>query len=407
MQALPAQARRELRRLGRGDLVVGIPSFNNAATVGHVVRTAAEGVVRHFPGVAAVVVNADGGSADGTREVVSSTPVPDPVRVVCTVYEGIPGKGSAVRAILEAVQTLQARCCVLLDADVRSVQPWWVHRLAGPVLSGQADYVAPVYVRHKNDGTITNHLAYPMTRALYGVRIRQPIGGDFGLSGPLAARLLAKPVWESDVARFGVDIWMTTTAVCEGFRAVQAHLGAKVHDPRDPAGALGPMFQQVVGTLFSLLAVYPARWRQVQGSRPVPEVGLPVDAQPEPVSISISALVERFREGWRAHGSLWAQVVSGDVREQLQRAAELGPAGILEERWWARAVYDFAVAFHRDDLDPDAVVSALVPVYFGRVASFAKETSDADWMEAERVVERQAGVFEQEKPRLMTAWDRL
>jgi hypothetical protein len=392
--------------VGHADLVVGIPSFQNAATVGHVVRTVAEGADRLL-GLRTLVLNADGGSTDGTREAAVASSVPASVRVLSTTYEGVPGKGTAVRAVLEAAQLVGARCCLTVDADLRSIEPWWVQRLAGPVLEGGADYVVPLYLRHKYDGTITNTLAYPMTRALYGARVRQPIGGDFGLSRALVARLLSKPVWESDVARFGIDVWMTTTALCEGFRVVQANLGPKVHDARDPAATLGPMFQQVVGTLFSLLAVYPWRWRQVRGSQPVPEVGEPVEGEPEPVSITIPALVERFREGLRSHGSLWARVLAPDVREQVERAAEGGPAGWLTDRWWARVVYDFAVAFHRDDLDPDAVVAALVPVYFGRVAAFAEETQALDSRQAERVVERQAEVFEQEKPRLVAAWERV
>jgi len=406
VSALPGEVRKELRRVGHADLVVGIPSFQNAATVGHVVRTVGEGADRLL-GLRTLVLNADGGSTDGTREAAVASPVPASVRVLSTTYEGVPGKGTAVRAVLEAAQLVGARCCLTVDADLRSIEPWWVQRLAGPVLEGGADYVVPLYLRHKYDGTITNTLAYPMTRALYGARVRQPIGGDFGLSRALVARLLSKPVWESDVARFGIDVWMTTTALCEGFRVVQANLGPKVHDARDPAATLGPMFQQVVGTLFSLLAVYPWRWRQVRGSQPVPEVGEPVEGEPEPVSITIPALVERFREGLRSHGSLWARVLAPEVREQVERAAEGGPAGWLTDRWWARVVYDFAVAFHRDDLDPDAVVAALVPVYFGRVAAFAEETQALDSRQAERVVERQAEVFEQEKPRLVAAWERV
>jgi hypothetical protein len=406
VSTLPGEVRKELRRVDHADLVVGIPSFQNAATVGHVVRTVAEGADRLL-GLRTLVLNADGGSTDGTREAAVASPVPASVRVLSTTYEGVPGKGTAVRAVLEAAQLVGARCCLTVDADLRSIERWWVQRLAGPVLEGGADYVVPLYLRHKYDGTITNTLAYPMTRALYGARVRQPIGGDFGLSRALVARLLSKPVWESDVARFGIDVWMTTTALCEGFRVVQANLGPKVHDARDPAATLGPMFQQVVGTLFSLLAVYPWRWRQVRGSQPVPEVGEPVEGEPEPVSITIPALVERFREGLRSHGSLWARVLAPEVREQVERAAEGGPARWLTDRWWARVVYDFAVAFHRDDLDPDAVVAALVPVYFGRVAAFAEETQALDSRQAERVVERQAEVFEQEKPRLVAAWERV
>jgi len=405
VSALPAETRRELRVLRGADLVVGIPSYQNAGTIGYVVQQAAEGAGR-FLGLRTVVLNVDGGSTDGTPEVAASVRVPNTVTVVCTRYQGIPGKGSAIRAVLEAVQILNARACVTLDADLRSVAPWWVERLAGPVLAGQADYVTPLCLRHKYDGTITNTIAYPMTRALYGVRVRQPIGGDFGLSAATVARLLPKPVWESDVARFGIDIWMTTTAICEGLRVAQAHLGPKVHDPKDPAATLGPMFQQVVGTLFSLLAVYSSRWRQVRGSRPTPEVGEPVEGEPEPVHVTVPSLVEKFREGFEVHGAIWRKALGPDVYEHLVRARETGPAAELTEGVWARGVYDFAVAFHRADMDPDAVLAALVPLYFGRVAAFVQRAEGLDSRGAESLVERQAEAFEEEKPRLLAAWER-
>src|SRR5207245_1680293 len=63
--ALAADMRRALRAQDRADLVVGIPSFRNAATIGHVTKAAAEGLRRHFPDKRAVIVNAAGGSEDG------------------------------------------------------------------------------------------------------------------------------------------------------------------------------------------------------------------------------------------------------------------------------------------------------------------------------------------------------
>ena len=96
------------------------------------------------------------------------------------------------------------------------------------------DFVAPLYARHRYDGTITNTIVYPLTRALYGKRIRQPIGGDFGFSGDLAARFLEFEDWEGPVAQYGIDIFMTTTALAEGRKVAQSFLGAKIHDPKDP-----------------------------------------------------------------------------------------------------------------------------------------------------------------------------
>lgn len=404
MGALPPAVRETLVAMGGADVLIGIPSFHNARTIGHVVYTAARGAREAFPGLRTVILNADGGSTDGTREAAASAHLPEGVAVVTTLYRGVPGKGSAVRAVLEAAEVLGVRGCATLDADLRSIEPWWVERLLGPVLRGEADYVAPYYRRHPYDGTITNHIAYPMTRALYGLRVRQPIGGDFGFSGEFARRALRAPVWESDVARFGIDIWMTTTAICEGDRVVQAHLGGKVHDPRDPAG-LGPMFRQVVGTLFSLMGRYADRWREVYTTRPTPTVGEMVDQDPEPVPISVPTLVDRFREGLLHYGPLWERVTGQDVYPELAQALDRG--GIrLPDAVWARICYDFAVAFLRPDLDPDEVLEALVPIYFGRVAAFVQETESLTPQEAEAVIERQAEAFEALKGHLVAAWDR-
>src|SRR2546429_125599 len=131
-------------------------------------------------------------------------------------------------------------------------------------------YVAPLYARHKHDGTITNSVAYPLTRALYGLRVRQPIGGEFGFRADLARAYLEQPVWDTDVARFGIDIFMTTTAIARRARIAQAFLGAKVHDPKDPAADLGPMFTQVVGTLFRMATENESMWSRVEGSKAVP-----------------------------------------------------------------------------------------------------------------------------------------
>ena len=78
---------------------------------------------------------------------------------------------------------------------------------------------------------------YPLTRALYGQRIRQPIGGDFGMSRPLVRHYLAQPVWDTDVARFGIDIWMTTDGHLRRFQdrpGVPRGEAARREGPRRP-----------------------------------------------------------------------------------------------------------------------------------------------------------------------------
>ena len=95
--ALDDRLRDGLARVGRADLLVGIPSFNNAATVGHVARTVAEGLRTHFPDATPVIVNADGGSKDGTSDVVArSTGELRRIRLLILTLTGHGSKGSGV-----------------------------------------------------------------------------------------------------------------------------------------------------------------------------------------------------------------------------------------------------------------------------------------------------------------------
>ena len=394
--------REALRAQERADIVVGIPSFRNAATIGHVTETAAEGLRRNFPNMRALIVNADGGSEDGTRDRVRASA--DGMPIVTGRYEGRSGKGSAFRAIFEAVTLLGARACAVVDSDLRSITPDWIARLVGPVVRDEADYVTPLYARHKHDGTITNTIAYPLTRALYGARVRQPIGGEFGFSADLARIYLAEPVWESDVAKFGIDIFMTTTALVRGAKVAQAFLGAKIHDPKDPGADLGPMFTQVVGTILALARRNTDIWSGVKGSRDIPVIGEISVVEPEPVNASVPLLVEKFREGAAEQVRSWNEVFSAATRGYIAaKTAAAGHAKAVDGRVWAKAVYEVVAAAKNRD-DTEGLARALLPLYYGRVAALIGEVEGLDQAGAERVVEQQALVFEQTKPYLLERW---
>ena len=202
----------QLREIGEVDLLIGIPSYNNAGTIEHVVRAVKSGLAKYFPGRRALLVNSDGGSHDGTPELARQASIDDyrtlltayplqPVHKIVTPYHGLPGKGSALRTVFLIAAEVKARACAVIDADLRSITPQWIEWLLGPILHEGFDYVTPLYRRHKYDGTITNHIVYPLTRALYGCRVRQPIGGDFGFSGQLASHYLTHDVWHTNVAR--------------------------------------------------------------------------------------------------------------------------------------------------------------------------------------------------------------
>src|ERR1700690_2521598 len=111
---LPKGLRDEVERLGKADIMVGIPSFKNASTIGYVVRAAQAGLVQYFPDLRPVVVNADAGSPDGTQRVVVDTEPPEYIERILLVrprnrlqrisltyppVDGVGGKGAALLTI--------------------------------------------------------------------------------------------------------------------------------------------------------------------------------------------------------------------------------------------------------------------------------------------------------------------
>jgi glycosyltransferase involved in cell wall biosynthesis len=408
----------QLKEIKEADILIGIPSYNNARTIGHVVRAVMAGVAKYFPNAKAVLVNSDGGSTDGTEEEVKRVQIEDfktiltshpvhPLSKIVTPYHGIPGKGSSFRTIFEAARLVNAKACAVVDSDLRSIAPEWVELLLRPVYEGGFDYVAPLYARHKFDGTITNSIVYPLTRALYGKRVRQPIGGDFGFSGELANFYLTKDVWETDVARFGIDIWMTTLAIAEGYKVCQSYLGAKIHDAKDPGSDLGPMFTQVVSSVSTLMGEYEPLWKRVKESEAIPTFGFHYEVGLEPVSVNVEHMIENFRLGAKNLMEIWRRVILPETAPWLESIGRLSDEAFsFPEDLWVRIVYDFATAFHRGSVHREHLLKSMIPLYLGRVASFVKENQESPAREVEAKIESLCKVFEEMKSYLIERWEK-
>jgi glycosyltransferase involved in cell wall biosynthesis len=407
----------QLEEIKGTDILIGIPSYNNSRTVGHVVRAVMAGLAKYFPNAKAVVVNSDGGSTDGTPDEVKKAQIEDfktiltshpvhPIQKIITPYHGIPGKGSAFRTIFDVGHSLSAKACVVVDSDLRSITPEWIELLIRPVYEEGFDYVAPLYARHKFDGTITNSIVYPLTRALYGKRVRQPIGGDFGFSGKMTEFYLTKNVWETDVARFGIDIWMTTLAIAERFKVCQSYLGAKIHDAKDPGSDLGPMFTQVVSSVFGLMREYENLWKEVKETEPVPTFGFHYEVGLEPVFVNVERMIGNFRLGVKDLMEIWRKVLLPETALWLESIARLSDEAFsFPQDLWVRIIYDFAIAYHKGSIHREHLLKSMIPLYLGRVASFVKENEKSSAEEVEEKLESLCQVFEEMKPYLIERWE--
>jgi glycosyltransferase involved in cell wall biosynthesis len=343
------------------EVIVGIPSYNEADNIAYPTDVASRGLLEFFPDRKAVIINVDNYSPDGTKEAFLNTPTKVPKLYISTP-EGVKGKGNNFRNLFKATVELGAKAIIVVDADLRSITPSWIRYLGEPLM-GRFDFVTPIYVRHKYDGTITNHIAYPLLRSLYGLRVRQPIGGDFGFSGKLARAYLTERLWNDKIANFGIDIWMTTIAIARGFNVCQAFLGApKVHKAKDP---------------------------------------------PPPLDVSTDALFQSFRTGLEQFGDVWKNILPLPEWSEIEKMAEISDEENIyyHSDLWARILFNFAVAYKSEALDRADLMDALIPFYHSRVLSFVNKTKTFGTLDCEEYLENIIRIFEKEKYYLISRWD--
>jgi len=396
-------------RLAPVDVAVGLLTFNNAETIDGVLAVAAGGV-ELLSGVRAALIVADSGSSDDTRERAAASAIPSVVveheapagERVAVPFHGVPGRGAALRAAFTVAQRLRARALVLLEADAVSATPAWIERLAGPLLEDKADFVTAAYARHRYEGTISRLVLGPLVRALYGRRLHHPFGGQQALSARLVEHLLVHPKWSwtgADVS----DLWITGTAIADGFGVWEAWLGPHHASSRTRAIDLPAMIAQTVGAAFTVMERHGDLWLEVRGSEPIPAVGEPIPPGVDPMTVDVELMQEAFRQGARDLTSIWELILAPDTLAEVLALDGEGPLRFPDDLW-ARVVYDFALGHHYSVVHRDHLLRSLTPLYLGRTAAFVLATRPAGVAATQAQLDGVAAAFERQKGYLVEHW---
>jgi glucosylglycerate synthase len=406
---------RQLINVGDVDIVVGLSTYNHAKTVAPVISAIQTGILKCFPRERVAIVNADGGSQDGTPELVTGASIDDVWRAskvytlrtlhaISTRYGVTPDPSLALRTILAATDLLQAKACVLISPDSTTIEPDWLQRLARPVYYDNFDLVCPVYNRQRVEGALIRNLLYPMTRAIYGYRIREPYGSEFAISGRLATDFATNGLNTQDWARMGPEISLSIMAMAGRYRVCQSFLGTKVQ-PALGAADLVDVMRRTVGVLFSSLDSNFSAWSGVAGSEAVPMIGNPISAAQEAIQVNRERLREMFINGVGELQPVFRSILSASTLSDLQRVASSnGNEFSYPGELWTRTVFEFANAHHKSVINRDHIIQALIPLYRGRALSFLLENENGSAENIERSVESLCGEFEKLKPYLLQIW---
>jgi len=399
---------------GTTEIILGLLTLNNAATIESLVKSVLEGLHQSFPDVSALLLNCDAGSQDGTPGIIDRVAAGTvPVRTITnaastyanlTRESGFPGRDESIRNLCLAAREFQPKVCLILEGQLRSLSSRWIDQLARPVYEAGEDYVVPLYRRHRYEGTLVTNLLYPLTRALYGKRLRYPSGGACGLSGKFARDLTTRPTWTGTAGKFSVDGWITTAALAGGYRVCHTFLGIRDQDSKIGTVDLSIVLAQTVGGIFHSMEEYESAWERTKESVEVPLYGIPEPA-PDPGPLQTGRMISGFKQGLRDLLPLWELILSRDTLGQIlaldiQDAEDFRfPADL-----WVQTVYDFALAYHDKTLHREHMLKSLTPLYLGRTASFVLETQHGDGPMVEKTVEALCRQFERAKPYLVERW---
>lgn len=407
---------RQLMSVGEVDLLVGIPSYNNAATLEHTLESVEETLRQNFVRERAVILNVDGGSSDDTRKLFLNsnerrdgahkglTSLRTIHRISCE-YDRSPSQGTALHNIVAAADLLRARACAVISPATTNLTPTWVANLLRPVYREGLDFVAPLYARSRFQGLLARDLLYPMSRAVYGRRLRELYSDEWGFSGRLASECLEKEVWHEEAIRTRPEGWMAITAISGGLKCGQYFLGPKAAPSAGSSPDIVDAIRQTVGNFFWCMEANQAWWLNRPDAQAVATFGPEHELSPDGAPASGEKIFDLFRSGVNELEPILAPILAKDTHAQIKAIALSEPSKFrFATELWVKTMYEFAGAYHHAVLNRDHLVQALVPLYRGRLYSFLVEHANSSPEAMESYGETVCQEFERQKPYLIERW---
>jgi hypothetical protein len=404
LDSVPQPALDQIEKVQGTDLVVGVlrSGYNGQhAAVAAMVREALEALPQNPRGV--LVVDNNSGAPRVENE--QSLPI-----LFCKLSDSAAPAVSlqnivgAYRTIFSISRRIGGRACTVIASELQNVTSMWVDRLVRPALEREFDLVAPRYSRHKWEGLINRSILSPLSRALYGKRIQNPLGPDFGLSGKLVNSILE----EQESARGANAVHpvasVVSAAVRGNFQICEAQVGARQQAPADWMN-LGSLLAQILGPVFLDVERNAAVWQRVRGSQLVPAFGKLESAPPESGPVEAGRLIDSFHLGVKNLQEVWNLVLPPTALLEIRKLSRVTPEQFrMPDDVWVTIVYDFALAHRVRTINRDHLLRSFTPLYLGWVASYALEMAVSDPSEVETRLERLARAFEAGKPYLVSRW---
>jgi glucosylglycerate synthase len=409
------EAKKRIEEGGTADLLIAIAAPVDVeklrATATEAMLSATKGAAATFPGLRAVVafpgppaapeaavapLNLESESSESELRFLPYVP-PATNSVIPWL-----GLSTTYQALFGIARGLDVRACAVVASDLAALGADQLSRLLSPVLGGTCDLAMPLYPMGKFEGLLNLSILAPLTRALYGRRVRFPLAPDFGISAHMLPEL--EQPRQRITSQGNTLFWPATEAALRDRRICEVYLN--VHHPAAADGVdLTTVLSQTVAPLFAEMEVNAAAWQRVRGSHPVEQTGPELKPPADAATVDARPMLETFQLGFRNLQEVWSLVLPPVTLLELKRLSRLPAEQFrMPDELWVRIVYDFALAFRLRTLSRSHLPGALAPLYLGWAASYVLEVGNARVHEVEQRVERLARAYEEGKPYLLSRW---
>lgn len=379
------------------DIAIIIPSYKSQDTIERLLEVVDSGLTSYFPEKKSLIIVVDSSDAT-TQETIArkAEKLRTPTRLVFSATRVTKGRGIFKGFAIASKAGAQA--VAMIDSDLKSIEPFWIKEMIEPVVCRKMDFVGPNYVRDKFDSLITNHIVYPFVRSFLRADLRQPIGGDFSFSGKIINFFLEKKHFQKSVEKYGIDIWLSFSAIVNNFNVGQVCLGTKDHgvtikDPTRPEESLGKMFVEVTGTLFALLVNYEKEWKSIDCIK-VANLNKFVEKVPTPVVADFANLWETFRRLYPKYYRYYRQILPSAMTSKIEKLYDAHNENTLFDlRLWV-GILECYLRQYATTENKRRLLASLLPLYFARIACFVCEVGDLSNKEVEQKIQSDISEFD-------------
>ena len=197
---------------------------------------------------------------------------------------------------------------------------------------------------------------------------------------------------------FGIDIFILTVAAAEGMYVKEGLFSLKIHESTthylEPEKFLIPMFRKVTGSMFELAKYYENYWKSKPARWHTKFYRECFSPKPIPVRVNIPEMKKSFQTEYVSTKNNMRQFLPDEIITKLDKIVNSNE--IFDSDLWAKIVYHYTTAYKKTENDSDKylLLDSLKTLWIGRFVSYAAEVKGMDINDAEKVIQKQAEVFE-------------